>query len=524
MNTSKWHELRPNLWRWRSDATGAQGAANAYLLATAQGVVLVDPGVELQAQNSPLTPQWIVVTHTQSEHIAGALEFPDVPLYVPAGDEYLCAGRAAYEALITPWPAPWDWESRGNYQGHLAGARNERPAPTPLKLAGSVREDDDIAGLRALSTPGHGKHALSFIGEIGGQKIAFCGDLIFENGQLWNWFDCDWDYGLQSGQNAVLNSAKKLSQEHCDLLLPAHGEPIFHPTQALETLIARLERVLRVEPQSLAPLNFPDVDSPSPGGQGWRELLPALHQWRAGNCAVLRSRAGAALMVDDGLCDWNPEPARRIFHDAVMDGIKSALGISAIEVCIPTHYHGDHIESIPALVELEGAQVICLDTVAQVIARPQDFNLAAALPWYGTLHDTVKIDRSVPDGTKIGWREFELEIFHLGGQTWYHAGIAVDVAGVRVLFVGDALAGWNTAPDPVLCFNDCEPQTRGWAYAIDRMIERAPDLLVCGHGSALREPMPLLLAKRERWQTRLAEFAVLNPRGDNRWFFDPFLS
>ena len=530
MNHSQWRPLAPDLWCWRSQPNGAQGATNSYLIQTARGAVLVDPAPEIRTPELPVAPEWIVVTHLQNEHIAGAANFPDVPLYVPAGDEYLCAGRVAYQALITPWAQPWDWESRGNFQGHLAGARNERPCEQPLSLAGSLREGDTIAGLGALATPGHGKHALSFIATLNDQKIAFCGDLIFENGQLWNWFDCDWDYGLQGGQNAVLASAIRLLEADCDALLPAHGEPIWQPKQALQLLIARLQRVLRAEPFDAAPLNFADVDSPPPRngavagvGAGWRELLPDLHQWRGGNCALLRSRSGAALMVDDGLCDWHPEPARRAFHDLAMDDIKSALQISAIELCIPTHFHGDHIESIPALVEREGTEIIALDVVADVIEAPQNFNLAAALPWYGTSNDTVKIDRRVPDGTRISWREFELEIFHLGGQTYYHAGIFVEVKGTRVLFVGDAIAGWNVAPEAVLCFNDCEPRARGWAYALDRMIEHAPDLLVCGHGSAIRDPMPLLRAKRARWQTRLEEFAQLNPRESSRLFFDPFV-
>jgi glyoxylase-like metal-dependent hydrolase (beta-lactamase superfamily II) len=509
--------ITPRLFRRQSTLPGPHQPVNSYLLETATGKVLIDPAADFPRREGI---ERIFVTHVQEEHIAGAANFPDAALLVPAGDEYLCDGRDAYEKLITRWPEPWDWETRGNFRGHLAGARNERPPESKLPVAGVLRDGDEIGGLKVLATPGHGKNAVTLLTEVEGKKFAFCGDLICGDGRLWNWFDADWDYGLQLGHKALLASAKRLLDAAPDVLLPAHGEPIFEAGAALQRLIARLEKVLREEPYNSAPLNFPDKDGPAPG---WRELSPHLFQWKTGNAALLVSRDGSGLLVDDGLCHWVPLPERAAHHRAVMAEIKAAFHLSQIEFVIPTHYHGDHTENIPALVEEESTRVVALDVVAEPMQHPERYNLAAALWWYDAGNDTVPVHQIVRSGERFTWHEYELEIFHLGGQTFYHCGIAATIDGARVLFAGDAIYGRNPACEAILCYNDCEPSARGWAYAVERMIERSPDLLVCGHGSAVQGPMPLLLEKRERWRKRLAEFDELNARETRRAFFDPFL-
>lgn len=515
--------ILPDVHLIQSTPSGAQQPVNSYLLQTPGGAVLIDPAADCTPEKLPAPPVAILITHVQQENVVGCLHFPNIPLYVPLGGEYLCAGEAAYHKLIAPWEPPWEWETRGNFQGHLAGARNERPPPEPLPVAGVLRDGDEIFGLRVLATPGHAKHAVTFLAPANGKEIAFCGDLICGDGMLWNWFDCDWDYGPQSGQHALLESARRLEKVQADILYPAHGPVVADAPAALAKLCERLEGVLPVcvagtEP---APVNFVEKAS---AARGWRELSPHLHQWKAGNCAVLLSATGNALLIDDGLCHWKPLSERAAYHRAVMQDLKRALSITKIETVIPTHYHGDHTENIPDLVATEGAEVLALDTVAEPVEYPERFNLAAPLPWYGTAYDVINVDRRVPDGSRVRWHEYELEIFHLGGQTYYHAGITVEVDGRKVLFVGDAIGGTDVGCEPVLCFNDAEPSTRGWAYAVDRMLERAPDLLVCGHAVAVDNPVPMLREKQNRWQRRLQQYDALDARGNRRLFFDPFFN
>ena len=55
------------------------------------------------------------------------------------------------------------------------------------------------------------------------------------------------------------------------------------------------------------------------------------------------------------------------------------------------------------------------------------------------------------------------------------------------------------------------------------VIERQPDLLVCGHGAALRNPMPYLQAVRDAWDSLLLDFAKLRPRDSTGLILNPFL-
>lgn len=518
---NRMESLAPGLWRWKSAA-----GVNSYIWTHREGTVLIDPASDLApatlAAAGIASPCCALATHVQAEHIDGAANFPGLPVLASMEEAYLCGGPAVLDALVQPWPPPWSWDDRGNYTGHVAGAINERPSSVPLERVEGIRPGRVCAGLTALSTPGHGKHALTWTGVLGdGRRVAFAGDLALYGGRLLNWFDCDWDYGLETGQKRLMESVRVLLAASPDILLPAHGDSIEDPGTDLGLLVSRLEKVLSRSDAPWETINFPDVDSPAPG---FRRILPQLHQYRNGNCAILISRQnGAALLIDDGFCHWVDLEERTRHHHEVLRNAREALDISRYEIVIPTHYHGDHVENIPDLVATEGTRVVCLDVVADVLENPRGYNLACPLPWYGTYHDTVAVDQRVANGQIIRWHEYELEIFHLGGQTYHHLGVSVVIDGCRVIFSGDSLSGLNIETENILCFNDCEPEHRGWYYALREMKARDPDVIVAGHGVAAREPMPIIDAKLARWEQRLQQFRDLSGLQDLRPFFDPFL-
>jgi glyoxylase-like metal-dependent hydrolase (beta-lactamase superfamily II) len=402
----------------------------------------------------------------------------------------------------------------------MAGARNERPVRRPITPAGTVREGGTIFGLRVIATPGHGKHAVSYLLDTADGVVAFCGDLVCgADGRMWNWFDCEWDYGCHGGPIALLASARRLLDVRPAMLCPAHGDAINDPVACLTALTRKLEAIIDQPPPSCAdPVNFPNIDSPA---QGFRMISPRLHQWKTGNLAVLLSDSGAALFIDDGLCNWIPLPERAAAHRRTVESFKKALGVSMVEIVIPTHYHGDHTENIPWLVAMEGAEVVSLDLVAEPMEHPEKFNLTCLLPWYDVGCDVVKVDRAVPDGYRLKWREYELEIFHLGGQTNYHAGIATVVDGRRVVFTGDSCFPNSKGCEPVICWNDASPFTKGYPYAFERLIERAPDLLVSAHGMSQLDPLPYLLRKRDAWRAMRPVYESLSARNSLDEFFTP---
>lgn len=525
------NQLLPSLFAWRSSPGGAHGAVNSYIIRTmGSSAILIDPADDLRAASlEPLEITQvtaILITHTHRENVAGARNFPDAKLYVPAGDEYLYNGIESYRSMITPWPSPWEWESRGCYVGHLGGAANERPPERPLVVSGSLRGGDHLLDFDILPAPGHTKNAVALIGTINGHRVAFTGDLIHVGGTLWNYFDCDWDYGTGRGLAAVIQSARRVAACRPRMIFPSHGEMIDDVPADTQRLTTRIQAVL----QPLASDEWDSTPHIQPATQtaaaGWWELLPSLYQWRdnAGNANLLVSRSGQALMVDDGLCSWLPLHERQQHHHRAIEDAKAKLGITAIEMVIPTHYHGDHIENIPDLVRTESTQVLTLDLTGGPIERPEDFNLACALPWYGTRYPSVRVDRAVTAGTVVRWREFDLQLFHLPSQTYFHAGIQTTIAGRRVIFAGDALGGHTPECGAVLSYNDAEPAERGWAAGVRILRERKADLIVCGHGIAVRDPEPLLAALAQNWSRRLDQFRQLNARSDNQLFFNPYFA
>jgi len=514
-------EIANHLFQLASRVEDAHHPVSSYLWRNANGTVLIDPHAGVTPDDTGAVDD-ILITHLQEENAAGCLNFPSARIHVPCGDEYLCRGMDAYTAVIGKWNAPWSWDDRGRAEGNIGGARIERPLLRSIPLAGTLVPGGKVCGFDILSTPGHGKNAVTLVADIDGRRVGFSGDLVCDDGKLWNWFDSEWDYECQTGQNTLLESARRLVRHPLDLLCPTHGPLCQDPAAALTTLAGRLQGVLHPPPVPAAQVEVvTGEDSVVPG---FRRLLPHLHQLTAnyGNCAILVSETGNALLIDDGLCQWIPLSERASHHRALIDAIKRKLGIRHIEMVIPTHYHGDHIENIPELVALEGSRVVCLDIVADVIEHPERYNLICPLPWYDTGHDRIAIDQRVPDGTCVRWHEYNLEISHLGGQTYYHAGITTDIDGQRVMFLGDATHPGGKL-ESVICYNDAEPAQRGWLYALRRIAERDPDLLVYGHGQACGKVTQAVATKIEAWEAQLERFRALSVRSEPRLFFNPFV-
>lgn len=518
-------KILPGLWRFQSRLDGAHHPCNSYLLQIEGRWVLIDPPADLQPELlHPLIGRALVsdiyITHLQSEHAAGAELYPSAVVHVPLGDEYLCGGPGAYAQSLSTWSAPWEWRTTEVLPGQVAGARTERPLAHAITLGESLRPGSSLGGFEVIATPGHGRSAVTLRATIEGQVVAFCGDLIYRGGRLWNWYDCDWDLGAEIGQKTLLESARRLRELEIGLLCPAHGPVITQPARDLSHLILSLDAVLSMrESERPAAINFAE---PAEKVEGWRELSPHLYQWKAGNAALLLSGDGHAMLIDDGLGMQLPRAERERHHDAVFQSVKKALNIQSIEWIVPTHYHAAHTDLIAHAVATEGAQVVGLDSVAGPLEEPERYNLAGSLKWHGAKNPALTIHRKLAEGDGFAWRGYDIRFFHLGGETWYTQGLEVEVDGQRVVFIGDAFPGASRTAGPVLTWNDAEPVERGPIFALRRMIECAPDLLIGGEGVAVRQPMPYLRASLKDWLGRKAIFDNLNPHRADADFFSPF--
>jgi glyoxylase-like metal-dependent hydrolase (beta-lactamase superfamily II) len=197
-----------------------------------------------------------------------------------------------------------------------------------------------------------------------------------------------------------------------------------------------------------------------------------------GTSYVLRSDTGKALLIDygydftRGLAAGTDRASRRPWLYTI-DRLKREFGIRSIEAVIPTHYHDDHVAGCNLLRTVEGTEVWAGANFADVLERPQQYNLPCL--WY----DPIPVDRRLELETPIDWEEFRLILHPQPGHTRYAVAIETTVDESRVLFIGDQM-GHSDGLDLNYVY--------AGGFAIDDYVKSAelyrriqPELLLSGH-------------------------------------------
>src|SRR6185437_15105624 len=157
------------------------------------------------------------------------------------------------------WAPPTERDLLARADEHWARSRPEndydlrqtRFSPlASVRLAGTVDEyrRRDYGGLEvyALPTPGHTMGSVTYLVRMDGRLVAFSGDLIHSAGKVWSLAATQWTYTGVAGQAATVLSCGVLARRTPDVLLPAHGDPIDRPVEALGETAARVRRLLEL--------------------------------------------------------------------------------------------------------------------------------------------------------------------------------------------------------------------------------------------------------------------------------------
>lgn len=348
-----------------------------------------------------------------------------------------------------------------------------------------------------VPTPGHTLGSVSYLVEADGRRMAFTGDLVHGAGTVWSLATMQWTYTGLEGAAASVISLDLLAEQQPDLVLPSHGRPIAQPAQALALTRANLQALVdfrRDTPWDLdARLRHP-----------YEEISPHLlrnHTSFATSYALL-SESGTALLIDYGFDMITGVPvgtdrsSRRPWL-ASLQALRRDYGVDRVEVAVPTHYHDDHVAGFDLLHDVEGTEIWTTASMTPILRDPLRYDLPCL--WY----DPVPVDRVVPTGVPVRWREYELTMHPLPGHTLYAAAIAFEVDGNRVLATGDQQdGGWvEGSRAEVLNF-----QYRN-RFRIDDFVDSAllyrrlaPDLMISGHWAPRRVDdayLDMLLAKGE---------------------------
>jgi glyoxylase-like metal-dependent hydrolase (beta-lactamase superfamily II) len=247
------------------------------------------------------------------------------------------------------------------------------------------------------------------------------------------------------------------------------------------------------------------VGSANPQGNSkpWTRLSP--HLFLTGNTYALASRDGPVLLIDA----YSPGIVDRVTE------LKRDHGAGPAEVVSISHAHNDHYTGIFALEPAQRFEVWALDEVAAPIEQPGRIRA----PYLDAR--PVRTHRVLKDGQTVRWREHELKVHHLPGQTRFAMGLEAVIDSRRCLFTGDNFyhadqytgsGGWSGR-------NRGLPG--GYAASAKLIAKLRPDWVLAEHGGAFAFNAEDF-DRRVRWAEAAATAAdALSPSGDHRFDWDP---
>jgi len=315
--------------------------------------------------------------------------------------------------------------------------------PHNLMLAESIpvtdayAEGDQIqwgeARISVLDTPGHTDGSVSYLVEVDGGRFAFCGDTIYDEGQIWDLYslqkgDGTTDYhGFLGDRKRLGQSLEKLRLASPDALIPSHGNMMRHPARAIDTLRDRIDQCYdQYVAISALRYYFPQLFTAFEGRaghmpiRGGKEVPEFLRHY--GTTWLIISQNKEAFVMDCG----SPGILKQIQQ------LRERGEISGATEFWVTHYHDDHVNTIPEFQEIFPCQTLTDVVVAEVIENPRGFRIPCISP------SVARIDRRTRNGESWTWNEFKMTAYHFPGQTYYHGGLLVEGRGVRMFFSGDS--------------------------------------------------------------------------------------
>ncbi|MFT5323233.1 MAG: glyoxylase-like metal-dependent hydrolase (beta-lactamase superfamily II) [Planctomycetaceae bacterium] len=416
-----------------------------FLPGPVNGVVVGDKSRSVAVYSVPESMTRGVSTVLLTSHRRDAVTAAEV--VVAAGATVIApeAERGLFESTAEFWDGFW------TKRFHDYAQQSTKILTTPLKVGRYVKDGDtfDAGGVsfRVLETPGFTRGAVSYIAEIDGKRVAFTGDLIYGDGQLFDLYSFQdaipeakigGYHGHASRLALLIPSLKKIAAEKPDLIIPARGPVIRNPQEAIAKLIGRVEAYYRNYLSTNA-LNwyFKEERMTIKGrrvlGQDAEvKLMPlSVHKktpdwiWENSTSRMLISDDGHGFLLDCG-------------YQRVLDGVKQLMKdglVKKVDGIFVTHYHDDHTNMVQAAAEEFGCPIYATLEYEDILENPGAYHMPA------TTDKAMKDVTGLKSGHKMKWKEFDIEFQFYPGQALYHGAILVRRnGGTPYYFVGDAFS------------------------------------------------------------------------------------
>lgn len=374
----------------------------------------------------------ILLTHYHRDQLCGADQFPDSARIAASADES--------EYLSDPQKY---WNDDGSIYRVYRSFRPHHLMPlTPVPVDKRLKDGDEFAfgeaRIQAVATPGHTAGSLSYLVEVDGKRILFCGDLLSGDGTIPDLYSLQ--KGFERGGQSIggyhgflgahwelIESLERVKALDCDLLVPARGHAIDKVRETIDRLIRRLRESYE-NYVSISALRhyFPRLFEEFAGRSGQMPIRAGIEPpdclRHFGTTWMLVSQTGRAFVMDVGsasIVDW-------------LDTMLAEEEIKSIDALWVTHYHFDHTDGIRKFQKRVACPCIVEERLADVLVRPTAYRL----PCLDS--KPIRVDRRVRDGQSWQWNEFKLTAYFYPGQTLYHAALLAEVDELRMLFVGDS--------------------------------------------------------------------------------------
>ncbi|MFO0941269.1 MAG: MBL fold metallo-hydrolase [Pirellulales bacterium] len=343
------------------------------------------------------------------------------------------------------------WNSFSASRFHDYQCQSTKRAVKPLTIQ-PVDADSKLqihgVDVQVLNTPGFTRGSVSYIIKISGKNVAFTGDLIYGDGQLFDLYSFQDSvesasirgyHGYAARLAQLVESLKKIREQNPSMIIPARGPVITNPAEAIDKLIGRVQKIY-LNYLSTTALHWyfktdrmrQCAEAVQGGAVSDLELMTyAVHKkapdWIFENATsrMLISDSGAGLLIDCGY--------QKVI-DAVDQQIKSGI-INKVEAIFVTHYHDDHTDMVQAAAEKYQCPVYCTEEYYDILANPAAFQMPAMTD------KPIKNIQAFPDGHKMKWHEFDLTFYFFPGQAIYHGALLAERPDSEpVFFIGDSFA------------------------------------------------------------------------------------
>ncbi len=383
----------------------------------------------------------------------------------PEREKELFTGAAAF------------WKAHQTRRFHDYAQYSSKVAVRPFAKVTTVRGGDTIRWqdltIRVLDTPGYTPGAVSYLIETGGKNIAFTGELIHDDGQLFDLYSLQdaipaakarGYHGYAARAGDLVASLRKLSEWKPDILIPSRGPIVRNPAKAMTKLRSRLETLFGSHFSTDALRWYWGDDNlriraaPVLGDRPIRWMSMAqtamLPDWiiAIGNSRLIVSASKAAWLVDAG----NPR-------------LREALGrlrqqgkFDKLEGIYISHYHDDHADHAEELAQEFNCRIYASHELKDILENPSAYRMPCL---------TTNPLRSLnvwPEGVRRRWHEIEFESSYFPGQTFYHDALLVTKAGESYYFVGDSFTP-SGIDDYCLLNRDFTGENLGFAYCLKKL-------------------------------------------------------